>query len=96
MCIEFDDPISKGKGYACVDGSYTDLINPFDELNSQVSGYFFVTNVGYNNLLYFPEKASSTKVTTDLIYQRDISQKLNEKIYFHKKKKKKFSSNYIE
>ena len=96
MCIEFDDPISKGKGYACVDGSYTDLINPFDELNSQVSGYFFVTNVGYNNLLYFPEKASSIKVTTDLIYQRDISQKLNEKIYFHNNTRKKFSSNYID
>ena len=95
MCIEFDDPISKGKGYACVDGSYTDLINPFDELNSQVSGYFFVTNVGYNNLLYFPEKASSIKVTTDLIYQRDISQKLNEKIYFHNNTRKIFSSNYI-
>ena len=96
MCIEFDDPITNGKAYACVDASYTDLINPFDELNSQISGYFFVSNVGYNNLFYFPKVTNSIKATTEMIYEWSINYKLYEKINFHENTRKIFSSNYLD
>ena len=62
MCIQFDDPITEGKAYSCVNSFYTDLIAPLEDLNLKVAGYFFVTNVGFNNLFYFPKGVSLQKV----------------------------------
>ena len=45
LCIEFDDPITQGKGYACVFTTYYDLSLTLDYLNSDMKGYFFVSNV---------------------------------------------------
>ena len=56
MCIEFDDPITKGKGYSCFNSFYTDLIEPLEDLNLKIS-YFFVSNIGCSNLFYFPQEA---------------------------------------
>ena len=96
MCIEFDDPITKGKGYACVDASYTDIIFPLDELNSKISGYFFISNVGYNNLFYYPQGTSALKSSTETIYKWGLNYKLSEKIYFHENIRKILSSNYLD
>ena len=96
MCIGFDDPITLGKGYACADVSYTDMILPLENLNSKIVGYFFITNVGYNNLFYYPQKRGTPKSSTEEIFKWDMNYKLAEKTYFHDHIRKIFSSNYID
>ena len=96
MCIEFKDPITMGKGYACVDASYTDLIPPLENLNSKLVGYFFITNIGFNNLLYFPQKFGAPKSSTEEIFKWNINYKLSEKTYFHDNIRKIFTSNYVD
>ena len=96
MCIEFDDPITKGKGYACVDTRYTETISSLEQLNSKLPGYFFVSNVGFNNLFYFPRGKSTPKSSTEQIYDWDLNFKLNEKINFQNNIRKVITSNYID
>ena len=64
LCIEFDDPITRGKGYACVFTTYYELSLTLDFLNSNMKGYFFVSNIGYNNVLFFPLSSSKTKTSS--------------------------------
>ena len=96
ICVEFDDPISKGKGYACTNAPYEDLISSFDELNSKIDGYYFISNVGYNNVFYFPQGTISPKTSTENIYKWGIKYILDEKKYFHEHVRKIMSSNYID
>ena len=84
MCIEFEDPITIGKEYACVDASYTDLIFPLENLNSKLVGYFFVANIGFNNLFYFPQNLGATKSSTEEIFKWNNNYKLSEKLIFMK------------
>ena len=53
MCIEFDDPITKGKAYSCSQVHDDDLILSLENLNSKIQGYFLVSIVGYNNVFFF-------------------------------------------
>ena len=96
LCIEFDDPITKGKAYACVDVLYTEIFSSLEELNSKLSGYFFVSNVGFSNLFYFPNAKNIPKTSTEQIYDWDLNFKLNEKVYFQNNIRKIISSNYID
>ena len=95
MCIEFIDPITKGKAFACVDSFYLYLINSLNNINANLIGYFFVSNVGFKNVFYYPESETSPKIPTDYIFSRDINHKLYEKIDFNNVRKI-FSSNYID
>ena len=94
ICIEFDDPISQGKGYACSDVDYNDLIKPLDEINSFIKGYFFISNVGFNNVFYFPQSTSAGKIPVEYVFNWRKNYKLNEKEFFKGSMNKIFSSNY--
>ena len=96
MCVEFDDFITKGKGYACVDVIFEDMIFPLDTLNSKMMGYYFISNVGFNNVFYFPKGTITPKTSTENIYKWGLNFKLEEKIYFHEHLRKILSSNYID
>ena len=59
MCIEFIDPITKGKGYACVYASYDDLVFSLNNLNENIKGYYLISNVGlimFFTTLYLKEQ----------------------------------------
>ena len=95
MCIEFFEPITKGKAYACVDADYSELIPALDDLNSNLFGYYFISNVGFNNVFYFPQSLSTPLIPTEYIYNWDANFKLEEKDYFNYYRKI-FSSNYLD
>ena len=95
MCIEFVDPITKGKGYACVDASYDELVSSLESLNENIKGYYFITTVGFNNVFFFPLSTGTSKIPTEYIFNWNFSFYLNEKINFYYNIKKYFSSNYI-
>ena len=94
MCIEFDDPITKRKGYVCVDVNYDDIISSLENFNSKIVGYYFISNVGFNHAFYFPQETSIPKTLIENIYKWDINHKLTEKTYFHQVIGKIMSSNY--
>ena len=96
MCIEFYDPISRGKGYACVDVDYNDLILPLNTFNSKIKGYYLISNVGFNNVFYFPQSTSAGKIPIEYIFNWRENYKLDEKNIFFYEIKKFFSSNYID
>ena len=96
MCIEFDDPITKGKAYICSDYYWDGINNSMEELNVNMPGYFFIANVGFNHALYFPNCGFEPKTLSDNIFRWDISYKINEKIYFYNNIKNKLSSNYLD
>ena len=96
MCIEFDDPISKGKAYSCSQVHDDDLIFSLENLNIKIQGYFFVSIVGYNNVFFFPGGPTDPKTITDYIYNWKLDYNLDEKSYFYDETKKIFSSNYID
>ena len=95
MCIEFAEPITQGKAYACVDVDYKDLIPTLDNLNSNLIGYYFISNVGFNNVFYFPQSLSTPLIPTEYIFNWDKNYKLEEKDYFNNYRKI-FSSNYLD
>ena len=95
MCIEFDDPITNGKGYACVDYEYTDMVKPLENFNSQLTGYYFISFVGFSNLFFFHLKAVA-KTSTDEIFRWADNYILDEKSFYHDIIRKIMSSNYIE
>ena len=96
MCIEFNDPISKGKGYGCVNATYNDLIEPLDNINTNINGYFFISNIGFNNVFYYPYSNTSGKIPTEYLYNLDTTFTMDEKSDFYYNIKKTFTSNYID
>ena len=96
MCIEFDDPITKGKAYSCSQVHDDDLILSLENFNSKIKGYFLVSIVGYNNVFFFPDGPTDPKTITDYIYNWKLKYNLDEKSYFYDETKKIFSSNYID
>ena len=94
MCNEFEDPITKGKGYSCVNSTYDDLIEPLDNINTKIKGYFFVSIIGYNNVLYYPNSNNTVKIPIEYIFNSDSNYTLDEKSDFYYTVKKTFSSNY--
>ena len=96
MCIEFDDPITKGKAYSCSQVHDDDLILSLENFNSKIQGYFLVSIVGYNNVFFFPGGPTDPKTITDYIYNWKLKYNLDEKSYFYDETKKIFSSNYID
>ena len=95
ICIGFDDPITKGKGYACSD-IINDMVYSLDSLNTNLAGYYFISNVGYNQVFYFPQGPLSPLTSIENIFKWDTSYFLDEKIEFNNNVKKIFSSNYID
>ena len=96
MCIEFDDPITKGKAYSCSQVHDDDLIFSLENLNIKIQGYFFISIVGYNNVFFFPGGPTDPKTITDYIYSWKLNYNLDEKSYFYDETKKIFSSSYID
>ena len=96
ICIEFDDPITKGKAYICADVNNEDMVSSLEILNSDIVGYFFISNVGYNNVFYYPQGTISPRTSTENIYRWDINFYLSEKIDFYNNIRKILSSNYID
>ena len=96
MCIEFEDPITNGKAYACLEASYDDLNFSLDELNYGINGYFFISNVGFNHVFFFPLSTSTSKIPTDYIFGWNFDFYLDEKVNFYYHIKNYFTSNYID
>ena len=96
MCIEFDDPITKGKAYSCTEVRNDDLIYSLENLNTNIIGYYFITIVGYNNVFYFPQGPPNPKTIVENIFNWDLKYNLDEKANFYNNIKNIFSSNYIE
>ena len=94
MCISFEDPITKGKAYACIDGQYNDLFVTMDDLNNKLNGYYFIPNIGFNNAFFFPKSYGTPRTLNEEIYKWNIEYKLYEKVFFYDNIKKLFSSNY--
>ena len=94
MCIEFDDPITKGKGFACVDVNYDDIISSLENFNSKIVGYYFISNVGFNYAFYFPQETSIQKTLIENFFKWNVNYKLAEKIYFHQVIEKIMTSSY--
>ena len=41
MCIQFEAPITKGRGYSCSDYHTDEIITSLENINSKIIGYFF-------------------------------------------------------
>ena len=96
MCIEFDDPITNGKGYSCAQVRSDDIISSLENINDNVIGYFFVSIVGFNNVFFFSQGPTNPKTLTESIFDWQIEYNLDEKASFYRNLKNIFSSNYIE
>ena len=96
LCISFDDPITKGLGYVCCDIAYNDLFYSMEEYNNKLIGYYFIADVGFNNLFYFPKREGTARTSTDEIYKWGTNYKLTEKTFFHEDIRKIMSSNYLD
>ena len=96
MCIEFDDPITNGKGYSCAQVHSDDIISSLENINENMIGYFFVSIVGFNNVFFFSQGPANPKTLTESIFDWQIEYNLDEKANFYRNHKKIFSSNYIE
>ena len=96
MCIEFDDPITNGTGYICVDVVFEEIVSSLDNFNSKMVGYFYISNVGFDHVFYFPKGTITPKTSTENIYKWGKKYKLDEKTYFHENIRKSLTSNYID
>ena len=94
MCIEFDDPITNGKGYSCAQVLSDDIISSLENINDNVIGYFFVSIVGFNNVFFFPQSRDNPKTITENIFQWKEIFSLEEKTYFFDKIQKILTSSY--
>ena len=94
MCIDFEDPITKGNAMACVESCFDDMNDSLESFNSKIDGYFFITIVGFNPVFYFPKGTITPKTATENIFKWTQKYKLEEKDYFHKNIRKIMSSNY--
>ena len=95
MCIQFLDPITKGNAYACSDVSQVDLKSSLDDINSGLTGYFFIACVGFNNVFFFPNGYEDSKTITENIFRWDVEYESDEKILFFQNIQKLLTSNYI-
>ena len=95
MCIEFDDPITKGKGYCCTEYLMDDLAASLESLNDNIIGYYFITIVGFNNVFYFPKGPKSPLTITENIFNWNVQYFLDEKTNFYENIKNIFSSNFL-
>ena len=95
MCIQFLDPITKGNAYACSDVSQEDLKSSLDDINSGITGYFFISCVGFTNVFFFPNGYEYSKTITENIFRWDVEYESDEKILFFQYTQKLLTSNYI-
>ena len=96
MCIEFNDPLSNKLAYICSDINSDNLNYNLDNINSKLSGYFFINSIGCSQAFYFPGNLDEALTNTESIYRRDIKFFLKEKIYFSDNIQRLLSSNYIK
>ena len=98
MCIKFNDEISDGEGYACVDTEDQTLFSSFDMFNEKLLGYVSVSSVAFNKAFYFPQIMSGQyqKTIGEFIFRFDNEYFLEEKTYFLNTVQKYMSSNYIK
>ena len=94
IVIQFDDPITGDIGYALADVNQNDLLFAFDNFNAKLSGYYFITAVGFNNVFYYPQMDNSTKTPTENIFRWETKYFLKEKTYFINAIQKLLTSNY--
>ena len=94
MCIQFDDPISKDIAFACADIQQDNLILSFDNFNTKLVGYYFITSIGFNKAFYYPLNSDYAKTPTENIFRWDRSFYLEEKTYFMNHIQKLLTSNY--
>ena len=92
--VEFNDPISGGLGYAIADIYQDDLLFAFDNFNSQLSGYYLITSIGYNQVFYYPQMGNYAKTPAEHIFRWDRNFYLQEKIHFMNDIQKLLTSNY--
>ena len=96
MCIQFFDPITKGIGYACSQTLCWDLVDSLESINANIPGFFFISNVGFNNVFYYPQSTISPKTSTLNIFNWEIDYILEEKKEYITNISKIFTSNYID
>ena len=94
ICIRFLDPISINNAYACSDVNLKDLDFAFDNINSDIKGYFFISSVGFNKVFFFPQENDYPKIITENIYKWSYKYLLEEKTYFFNHIQKLLTSNY--
>ena len=95
MCIQFIDPISNDNAYACSDISQEDLKSAFDNFNSNLKGYYFISGVGFNYVYFFPH-TYIPKTITENIFRWDFDYLMEEKAFFYNNIQKILTSNYID
>ena len=96
MCIEFDDPITKGKGYCCTEYRTDDMLVSLENLNTNIIGYYFITIVGFKNVFYFPKGPKNPLTITENIFNWNVKFFFDEKTFFYDNINNIFSSNYID
>ena len=96
FCIEFNDPISNKPAYICTDVISTDIYYNLDNINSKLSGYFFLNSVGFAQSFYFPGNSEEALTNTENIYRKDKKFFLEEKTHFSNNIQRLLSSNYIK
>ena len=96
ICIEFTDPISDKLAYICSDVGEDEINYNLDNINSKLSGYFFISSIGFANLFYFPESSKEALTITEIIYSFNKTYFLEEKTYFANNIQRLMSSNYIK
>ena len=96
MCLEFIDPFSNNFAYFCsdVDSYHVNVI--LDEINSKMSGYFFINPVGFSHSFYFPENQEEALTLTENLFGWDKKFFLEEKMHFLNKIQRLMTSNYIK
>ena len=68
MCIQFTDPISEQNAYACADIAQDSIISNLEAINTKLSGYFFVTLVGFNHAFYYPQMVEEALTPSEAIF----------------------------
>ena len=96
ICIEFTDPLSNKLAYLCADINSNDLNYNFDNINTKLSGYFFVNSVGFSHSFYYPGGQEESLTITENIFPFDKAFFLEEKTYFYNNIQRLLSSNYIK
>ena len=96
MCIQFKDPISGQNAYACSDIAQDSLVSNSENINSKISGYFFITLVGFNHLFYFPQMIEEALTPSEAIFTWDKNFFVKEKDDFINYIQKLMTSNYIK
>ena len=96
MCIQFKDPISGQNAYACSDIAKDSLVSNSENINSKISGYFFITLVGFNHLFYFPQMIEEALTPSEAIFTWDKNFFVKEKDDFINYIQKLMTSNYIK